>query len=115
VVQRAREPFVQVVYDVEIDRMAFGRTCLIGDAGFVARPHAAAGTAKAAANAWALAESLATHDTVPAALAAWEPGQLALGRQLVERTKRLGERSQFTGTWDPTDPDLLFRLREEGP
>ena len=115
VVQRAREPFVQVVYDVEIDRMAFGRTCLIGDAGFVARPHAAAGTAKAAANAWALAESLAAHDTVPAALAAWEPGQLALGRQLVERTKRLGERSQFTGTWDPTDPDLLFRLREEGP
>jgi 2,6-dihydroxypyridine 3-monooxygenase len=115
VVLAVEEPFLQVVYDIEVDRLAFGRTCLIGDAGFVARPHAAAGTAKAAANAWALADAMAAHDDVRAALAAWEPGQLALGRQLVERTRRLGERSQFTSTWDPTDPDVLFRLREEGP
>lgn len=115
VVTSTGEPFLQVVYDVEIDRMAFGRTCLVGDAGFVARPHAAAGTAKAAANAWALGDALAASAGVPEALAAWEPGQLALGRQLVERTRRLGERSQFTMTWDPTDPDTLFRLREDGP
>ena len=115
VVCSVSEPFVQKVYDLEIDRMAFGRTCLVGDAGFVARPHAAAGTAKAAANAWALAEALDAHDDVPAALAAWEPGQLELGRQLVARTRRLGERSQFTSTWDPRDPDVLFELREEGP
>ncbi len=115
VVQAVDEPFLQVIYDVDIPRMVFGRTCLIGDAGFIARPHAAAGTAKAAANAWALAEALSSHDTIPAALAAWEPGQLDLGRQLLERTQRLGTRSQFTGTWDPTDPDVLFRLREEGP
>ena len=115
VVVAVAEPFLQVVYDVEIDRMAFGRTCLIGDAGFVARPHAAAGTAKAAANAWALSEALARHDSVEAALAAWEPGQLQLGRQLVDRTRRLGYRSQVSCTWDPRDPDVLFRLREEGP
>ena len=115
VVQAVADPFLQVIYDVDIPRMVFGRTCLIGDAGFIARPHAAAGTAKAAANAWALAEALAAHDTIPAALAAWEPGQLALGRQLLERTQRLGSRSQFTGTWDPTDTDALFRLRDEGP
>jgi ParB family chromosome partitioning protein len=29
--------------------------------------------------------------------------------------RRVGERSQHLGTWDPADPDLLFRLREEGP
>lgn len=115
VVVAVDEPFLQVVYDVEIPQMAFGRTCLVGDAGFVARPHAAAGTAKAAANAWALADALATNPDIPQALAAWEPGQLALGRQLLERTQRLGARSQFLGTWDPTDPDVLFRLREEGP
>ncbi len=109
------EPFLQVVYDVEIARMAFGRTCLIGDAGFVARPHAAAGTAKAAANAWALADALAANGSVDAALASWEPGQLELGRQLLERTRRLGSRSQVTGTWDPLDADNLFRLREDGP
>lgn len=111
----AEQPFLQVVFDVEIDRMAFGRTCLVGDAGFAARPHAAAGTAKAAANAWALADALRSHDDIPSALAAWEPSQLALGRQLVDRTRRLGSRSQVTCTWDATDPDVLFRLREEGP
>lgn len=115
VVHAVAEPFLQVVYDLEIDRMAFGRTCLVGDAGFVARPHAAAGTAKAAANAWALADAIAAHRHIPAALAAWEPGQMQLGRQLVERTRRLGTRSQVTCTWDPHDPDVLFRLREEGP
>jgi 2,6-dihydroxypyridine 3-monooxygenase len=95
--------------------MVFGRTCLIGDAAWVARPHAAAGTAKAAADGWALAGALATHDSIPEALAAWEPGQMELGRQLVERTRRIGFRSQVSCTWDPTDPDFLFRLREEGP
>ncbi|MFY9933561.1 MAG: FAD-dependent monooxygenase, partial [Streptosporangiaceae bacterium] len=40
------EPFVQVIYDIEVARMAFGRICLIGDAAFAVRPHAAAGTAK---------------------------------------------------------------------
>jgi 2,6-dihydroxypyridine 3-monooxygenase len=109
------EPFLQVVFDVEVDRMVFGRTCLIGDAAFVARPHMAAGTAKAAADAWALADALAGGASVPDALREWEPGQVELGRQLVARARRVGERSQRFGTWDPTDPDLLFRLREEGP
>ena len=36
------QPFLQVVYDIEVPRMAFGRVCLIGDAAFVVRPHAAA-------------------------------------------------------------------------
>ena len=54
--------------------MAFGRACLLGDAAFVVRPHAAAGTAKAAADAWALAEALARDGDVPAALARWETG-----------------------------------------
>jgi 2,6-dihydroxypyridine 3-monooxygenase len=109
------EPFLQVVYDVEIDRMVFGRTCLIGDAAFVGRPHMAAGTAKAAADAWSLADALATCASIPEALHNWEPGQVELGRQLVARSRRVGERSQRFGTWDATDPDLLFRLREEGP
>ena len=47
--------FVQVVFDLEVPRMAFGRACLLGDAAFVVRPHAAAGTAKAADDAWTLA------------------------------------------------------------
>lgn len=107
-------PFLQVIYDIEVSRMAFGRVCLVGDAAWVARPHAAAGTAKAAADAWTLAEALETHANVPEALAAWEPGQLELGRQLVERTRMIGSRAQMDGTWRPGDPELIFGLYGPG-
>jgi 2,6-dihydroxypyridine 3-monooxygenase len=114
VVRSTAQPFLQVIYDLDIPRMVFGRVCLIGDAAFVARPHAAAGTAKAAADAWALAEAVARHGNVAAALADWEPGQLALGRQLLDRTRRIGRRSQFDGNWVPGDPELIFGLRAPG-
>ena len=52
------EPFVQVVFDIEVPRMAFGRACLLGDAAFALRPHAAVGSAKAAEDAWRLGEAL---------------------------------------------------------
>ena len=54
VVTATATPYVQVVQDVRSSRMADGRVALIGDAACGARPHAAAGTAKAAADAWAL-------------------------------------------------------------
>lgn len=108
------QPFLQVVYDIEVPRMAFGRVCLIGDAAFAARPHAAAGTAKAAADGWALADALDRDHDVAVALAHWEPGQLALGKQLLDRTRRIGRRSQFDGNWVPGDPELIFGLRAPG-
>jgi 2,6-dihydroxypyridine 3-monooxygenase len=114
VVCSTAQPFLQVVYDIEVPRMAFGRVCLIGDAAFVARPHAAAGTAKAAADAGALADAIERHRDVPTALALWEPRQLALGQQLLERNRRNGRRSQFDGTWVPGDPELIFGLRAPG-
>ncbi|MFN0038324.1 MAG: FAD-dependent monooxygenase [Burkholderiales bacterium] len=114
VVCSTEQPFLQVVYDIEVPRMAFGRVCLVGDAAFVARPHAAAGTAKAAADAWSLADAIRRNADVPSALAQWEPGQLALGKQLLERNRRNGRRSQFEGTWTPGDPELIFGLRAPG-
>lgn len=112
VVLGSDEPFIQPVMDVEVPRMAFGRVCLVGDAAFTARPHAAAGTAKAAADAWALAATLhAWGDDVVCGLAAWEPDQIALGSRLVARNREMGERSQFLGTWDPRDTSLRFGLR----
>jgi 2,6-dihydroxypyridine 3-monooxygenase len=45
-VARTARPFLQVIAEVEVPRMVFGRICLIGDAAFTLRPHAAAGTAK---------------------------------------------------------------------
>jgi 2,6-dihydroxypyridine 3-monooxygenase len=115
VVQRTKLPFVQVIFDIEVDQMAFGRVCLIGDAAFALRPHAAAGTAKAAADAWALAEALAaTRGDIRVALPRWERQQLAVGRAVLERTRRNGNKSQFQGAWRPGDPELVFGLYEPG-
>jgi 2,6-dihydroxypyridine 3-monooxygenase len=115
VVQGIAKPFVQVIYDIEVSRMVFGRTCLVGDAAFAVRPHAAAGTAKAAADGWALADELAAAGGhVPAALAAWEPRQLALGRSLLARCREIGDSSQFSGTFRPGDPRLIFGLYGPG-
>ncbi len=52
------EPILQPIYDLETPRMAFGRVAIIGDAAFVARPHVAAGVAKAADDAAALVAAL---------------------------------------------------------
>ncbi|MEM9615085.1 MAG: FAD-dependent monooxygenase [Actinomycetota bacterium] len=113
-VTRCPEPFVQVVYDVEVDRMAFGPVCLLGDAAFNARPHAAAGTAKAADDAWRLVEAIAAESSVEAATARYERTQLDLGRRLLARTQAIGERSQVTSTWRVGDPELVFGLHRPG-
>ena len=115
VVTAVEQPFLQVVFDVEVPRMAFGRVCLVGDAAWVVRPHAAAGTAKAAADGWALADALAASATTsPARSWPGNPGQLALGRQLLDRTRRIGARSQVDCNWVPGDPELIFGLRGPG-
>ena len=109
-VTRTAQPYIQIVLDIAVRKMAFGRVALIGDAAFAARPHAAAGTAKAAADAWALADALAVEPHVASALSAWEPDRLALGNNVLSRVADMGARSQFTNTWDPADPALHFGL-----
>ena len=112
-INRTAEPFVQVVFDVEVPRMAFGRTCLIGDAAFTARPHAAAGTAKAAEDAWALGQAVtASHGNIIDALKHWEGNQLALGQKVVARSREAGERLQH-GMWTVGEP-LPFGLHMTG-
>jgi 2,6-dihydroxypyridine 3-monooxygenase len=114
-VQASPDPFVQVIVDLEVPWMVAGRACLVGDAAFALRPHIAAGTAKAAADAHALGEAIAGADgDVPAALASWQPRQLALGRATVARARDLGNRVQFHGTYVPGDRSVMFGLREAG-
>jgi 2,6-dihydroxypyridine 3-monooxygenase len=113
VAQRTAHPFIQAIADLEVPAMVFGRICLIGDAACVARPHVAAGTAKAAEDARLLGEWLDGGLSVPEALRRWEPGQLALGRSVVARARRAGQRVQFTGEWQVGEP-LPIGLREVG-
>ncbi|WP_238532778.1 FAD binding domain-containing protein [Halalkalicoccus jeotgali] len=92
-VGKTEKPFVQTVYDLTVPRMTAGRVCLVGDAAFVARPHTAAGTAKAAADAIELGAALDGRDRseVESALETWEGRRLAAGRRLVREGVRMGE------------------------
>jgi 2,6-dihydroxypyridine 3-monooxygenase len=114
-VMATAEPFIQAVVDVEVGRMAFGQIGLLGDAAFAARPHAAAGTAKAAADAWDLESALVASAGDPEeALRRWEPGCLERGSRLVARARRLGTMAQEEGTFRATDPFILFGLENPG-
>jgi 2,6-dihydroxypyridine 3-monooxygenase len=115
VVTLTAEPYVQAVWDLETHTMASGRVALLGDAATAARPHAAAGTAKAAANAWALRDSLGSaQGSIERALKEWEVDQLNLSHQLVARVVAMGTRSQVDNTWTAGDPDLRFGLYGPG-
>lgn len=110
---QTERPFIQAIFDYEIPQMAFGRICILGDAAFSARPHAAAGTAKAAEDARQLGLALrqCANDVVPA-LQLWEQKQLQLGRHLVQRNRQAGAMLQ-NGTW-PVGAPLPFGLYSEG-
>ncbi|HEV7887536.1 MAG TPA: hypothetical protein VGO92_08250 [Acidimicrobiales bacterium] len=115
VVQQTAQPFIQVITDVTIPRMVYGRTVIMGDAAFAARPHAAAGTAKAAEDAWKLADALTAADLdVDLALEKWEPTQLDLGRSVIARTQAIGTKYQFSGDWEPGEKFLEFGLYGPG-
>jgi 2,6-dihydroxypyridine 3-monooxygenase len=112
-ISKTEQPFIQAVMDCYVPRMAFGRVCLMGDAAFVARPHAAAGTAKAAEDGWQLSQALvASGWDVEVALQRWESKQLDVGRKLVERSRQAGYQLQ-NGTW-PVGRPLAFGLYETG-
>ena len=90
-----------MIVDIKSSSLATDRVALLGDGAFSARPHAAADTAKAAEDGWKLVEALQAHDSIADALTAWEQTQLQLGQALVDRCRKMGERSQFLNTWTP--------------
>lgn len=90
-------PFAQAIRDLTVDSMVKGRVALLGDAAFIPRPHTAASTSKAAANAMSLSEALRRWpDDIDQALAKWEPGQIMLGRSLYYQGTRAGNHLMFT-------------------
>ncbi|MFM0280439.1 FAD binding domain-containing protein [Paraburkholderia sediminicola] len=92
-VQATAEPFVQAIQDLRVEKMVFGRTILLGDAAYVPRPHTAGSTAKAAANAVALAHALSKGSAhLQSALSGWELQQRRLGISMSDLGISLGDR-----------------------
>jgi 2-polyprenyl-6-methoxyphenol hydroxylase-like FAD-dependent oxidoreductase len=116
VVHLSRDPFIQAIYDLESPRLVFGRVILIGDAAFVARPHAGMGVTKAGLDAQTLARALAALDPV-VALADWQSRRLRYGRALGERTRWLGgylsEPAPAPEAWSAMVPELATTLLTE--
>ncbi|MBX0305795.1 FAD-dependent monooxygenase, partial [Halomicroarcula sp. F24A] len=91
VVTETPDLFVQAIYDLSVPEMVVDRICLLGDSAFVARPHTAAGTAKAVGDAVTFVETVSQHESLERALSAWNQARTAYGAQLVSRGKRMGE------------------------
>src|SRR5580692_9407507 len=84
-------PFFQPIYDLISPQIVFGRIVLAGDAAFVARPHAGAGTTKAALDAACLADSIRdAGDDLDAGLKHYQRMQMPFGRALVEVNREEG-------------------------
>lgn len=83
------EVFFQPIFDLDSPSLVSGRVALLGDAAFVARPHVAAGVAKAALNAAWLADALAGPD-ITAGLAAYEARARPFGAAMIARARWIG-------------------------
>lgn len=107
----APQPFVTIVADAAVPQMAFDRVVLIGDAAFTPRPHAAAGAAKAAADAWRLADRLIeAKGDVQEALTAWEPERLAVGEAYLAKVRAMAAVLQHGGEFPPGASEFRFGL-----
>jgi 2-polyprenyl-6-methoxyphenol hydroxylase-like FAD-dependent oxidoreductase len=89
-VEKTAQPFLQAIFDVSSDRLAFERVALMGDAAFVARPHVGKGVTKAAQDAMALADCIAQHGATPQALLAYEALRLKPGQAVVQQAREMG-------------------------
>jgi len=106
------QPFFQAIYDLECDRLVFGRAVLLGDAAFVARPHVGAGVTKSALDARCLADALQAHGGIAAALSSYERDRLVLGRRMVARARRLGAFIEFHNSPGFKRPGMMQQARE---
>jgi 2-polyprenyl-6-methoxyphenol hydroxylase-like FAD-dependent oxidoreductase len=91
VVQLTAQPFFQAIFDLESARLVRGRSALLGDAAFVARPHVGMGVTKAALDAQFLADALVAADgDVDVALGRYDQARRLFGQRVVARARTLG-------------------------
>jgi 2-polyprenyl-6-methoxyphenol hydroxylase-like FAD-dependent oxidoreductase len=106
-VERTAQPFFQPIFDLESEKLVFGRAALLGDAAFVARPHVGMGVTKAALDARCLAESLSDmKGNLDTALARYESERRPFGARIVARARSL---AAVLDTRIPRDPERVLR------
>jgi 2-polyprenyl-6-methoxyphenol hydroxylase-like FAD-dependent oxidoreductase len=121
ILELARQPFFQAIFDLETPRMYRGRAALLGDAAFVARPHVGMGVTKAALDAECLADALRDCDDIEAALEHYHHRQHEFGTRVIARARHVGAhlgaratKPPHTWTEQERHQDPLFMIRESG-
>ena len=110
IIEKTAQPFLQPIFDMTSEQIAFGRVVLMGDAAFVARPHVGMGVTKAAQDAMALADSIARYGATTDAAKAYQALRLQVGQAIVARGRQLGsymERCHLSGS--PRDAMQVLR------
>ena len=109
IIQQTAHPFVQAIYDVKSPEIAFGRIALMGDAGFVARPHVGMGVTKAGDDAMSLTKHIQGYGANPEALQAYRSDRLLKGQEIVARAQYLGRYMQSQVTKGKDDSEAMTR------
>jgi len=81
--QKARNTYVQLIFNNELQQYAQGRICLVGDAGMVIQPFTGSGVFKGLNNVEDLLKALASSDSLDVALEQWSTEQVRIGRRLL--------------------------------
>jgi 2-polyprenyl-6-methoxyphenol hydroxylase-like FAD-dependent oxidoreductase len=97
ILQKTAQPFLQPIFDLQSQRLAFKRVALMGDAGFVARPHVGMGVTKAAEDAMALSQAIAKCGGSAKALSSYEEDRLVPSTSVVRRGRDLGAYMESQG------------------
>jgi 2-polyprenyl-6-methoxyphenol hydroxylase-like FAD-dependent oxidoreductase len=97
ILQKTAQPFLQPIFDLQSQRLAFNRVALMGDAAFVARPHVGMGVTKAAEDAMALSQAIMRFGGTAKALGAYEEDRLVPGTLVVRRGRDLGAYMESQG------------------
>lgn len=101
-IEHTREPFLQAILDGRVTTMRNNRTLLTGDAAFTIRPHTAASTEKAAADAITLYHTLQQAPTTHTALQTWEQLRLTAGTTLHSQGINLAHKLDLNTTHTTT-------------
>ena len=109
IIEKTDHPFVQAIYDVNSSEIVFNRIALMGDAGFVARPHVGMGVTKAGDDALSLAKHIQNFGATPQALTAYRDDRLQAGQAIVARAQYLGHYMQSQVRKEKSNNEAQFR------
>ena len=98
---------ISPVFDLEVPQMVYENIILMGNTAFYPRPHAGMEMSKAITDALELVLSLLNFQgNRKQALSIWEAKRMASGKRIVNKSARMGNRSQFENSWIPGDKSL---------